>query len=113
VKSYVDVTEANYELLGFLDAIKDIKCIPDCTASQAVVIISGIIKEFDSKRINDLIKCALSYPPRVRALVGALIESLRIDADATKLRESLNPLTSVKIGLKERDLETIKNWNIE
>jgi len=38
---------------------------------------------------------------------------LRIDADATKLRESLNPLTSVKIGLKERDLETIKNWNIE
>ena len=77
------------------------------------MIISGIIKEFDSKRINDLIKCASSYPPRVRALVGALIESLRIEADLTRLRESLNPLTSVKIGLKENDLKTIKNWNIE
>ena len=113
VKSYVDVTEANYELLGFLDAIKDIKSIPDCSASQAIAIISGMMKEFDSKRINDLIKYALSYPPRVRALLGALLESLSIKADVTRLKESLNPLTSVKIGLNKKNLNTIKNWNIE
>lgn len=113
VKSYVDVTESNYELLGFLDAIKDIKRIPDCPVSRAIVVLATIMKEFDSKRINELIRFAMSYPPRVRALVGALLESLDIEADTTILRESLNPLTTLKIGVKEKDLGTIKNWNIE
>ena len=40
VKSYAEVTEENYQLLGFLDAIKDIKKIPDCTVANAVKILS-------------------------------------------------------------------------
>ena len=86
VKSYVDVTEANYELLGLLDAVKDIKRIPDCTASKALVILCAIIKELDKKRINDLIKYSLFYPPRVRALIGALLEKLNIEADFARLK---------------------------
>jgi hypothetical protein len=113
VKSYTEVTEANYELLGFLDAIKDIKRIPDCSVKQAIIILGSKISELNDKQINDLIKYAIFYPPRVRALVGAMLENLKIEADTLKLRESINPLTSIKIGLKEKDLETGKNWNIE
>jgi hypothetical protein len=51
IKSYAEVTEANYELLGFLDAIKDIKRIPDCSVSQAVKILSGKIKKLSEKQI--------------------------------------------------------------
>jgi len=113
VKSYAEVTEANYELLGFLDAIKDIKRIPDCSVSQAVKILSGKIKKLSEKQISDLVKYALLYPTRVRALAGAMLENLNIQANTEKLKLSLNPLTKVKLGLKETELPTIKNWNIE
>lgn len=113
IKSYAEVTEANYELLGFLDAIKDIKRIPDCSVRQAVKVLNGKINKLNEKQIAELIKYALLYPPRVRALVGAMLENLNIIGNTIKLKESLNPLTKIKLGLKETDLSTIKNWNIE
>jgi hypothetical protein len=60
-----------------------------------------------------MIKYALLYPPRVRALLGAMLENLKNTANTYKLKESLNPLTKFEMGLKESDLPTIKNWNIE
>jgi hypothetical protein len=113
VKSYADVTDTNYELLGFLDAIKDIKRIPDCTVSKAVKIISSKINNLNEKQITELVKYALLYPPRVRALTGAILEVQRNNVNTIKLKESLNPLSKIKLGLKETDLPTIKNWNIE
>ena len=113
VKSYAEVTEANYELLGFLDAIKDVKRIPDCSVSQAVKILSGKIKNLSEKQIEDLVKYALLYPPRAWALVGAMLENLKIKANTEKLKESLNPLTKIKLGLKETELPTKNNWYIE
>lgn len=113
IKSYAEVTDANYELLGFLDAVKDIKKIPDCSVKQAVKIISGKISSLNNKQVKELITYALLYPPRVRALVGAMVENLKIKANVTPLKESLNPLSKTKLGLKEIDLPTIKNWNIE
>jgi len=113
VKSYTEVTEANYELLGFLDAIKDSKRIPDCSVSQAVKVLSGKIKTLNEKQIAELIKYALLYPPRVRALLGAMLENLTIESNTEKLKQSLNPLSKIKLGLKEKDLPNIKNWNIE
>jgi len=113
IKSYSEVTDANYELLGFLDAIKDIKRIPDCTVRKAVKIVSSKIINLNEKQISELIKYAMLYPPRVRTLVGAILENLKIDTPLYKLKQSLNPLTKIKLGLKETDLPTIKNWNIE
>lgn len=113
VKSYAEVNETNYELLGFLDAFKDIKQIPDCTVSQAVKILSSKINNLNEKQISDLVEYGLLYPTRVRALLGAMLENLNIQAQTEKLKESLNPFTKVKLGLKESELPTIKNWNIE
>jgi hypothetical protein len=59
------------------------------------------------------VKYALLYPTRVRALTGAMLENLNIQANTETLKQSLNPLTKVKLGLKETELPTIKNWNIE
>ena len=113
VKSYTEVTEDNYELLGFLDAIKDIKRIPDCTVSKAVKIISSKINNLDEKEIAEMVKYAIQYPPRVRALAGAMLENIKSKAKTNKLKESLNPLTKFQMGLKKSDLPTIRNWNIE
>jgi len=112
VKSYAEVTESNYDLLGFLDAIKDIKHIPDCSVKKAVKLIGNKIGNLTDLQIAELINYALLYPPRVRALTGAILEHLQKNANTEILKESLNPLTKIKLGLKEIDLPTIKNWNI-
>ena len=114
VKSYAEVTDSNYETLGILDAFKDMKLIPDCSETQAVSRLSAIVKKLNDKQIASLIKYALLYPPRVRALVGAILEN-----NGSKLRglenlkASINPLTTIKLGLKETELPNKSKWYIE
>lgn len=113
VKSYAEVTEDNYELLGFLDAFKDIKRIPDSTVNHSIKILSSKMKKLNDKQIAEMVKYALLYPTRVRALVGAILENQKADEkNVRKLKESLNPLTIVKVGVKESELPGLKNWNL-
>jgi hypothetical protein len=111
VKSYAEVTETNYEILGVLDAFKDIKRIPDCSVAQAIRRLNAILNELDEKQTASLLKYALVYPPRVRALVGAVLEK-NGKIGLEKLKDSLNPLTTIKMGLKETELPTKSNWYI-
>jgi hypothetical protein len=114
VKSYTEVTDTNYETLGLLDAFKDIKRIPDCSVAQAVRRLSAIVKALSEKQIELLIKYALLYPPRVRALLGAILENNGNKVKGMdKLKESLNPLSTIKLGLKETELPTKSKWYIE
>ncbi|MEZ4978627.1 MAG: DUF6088 family protein [Chitinophagales bacterium] len=113
VKSYVDVTDQNYQLLGYLDALKDVKRIPDCSVSQAIKRMSFLIKDLTTKEKKEIIQYALFYPARVRALLGAILENLNFKFNLVDLKNSLNPLTKVKLSIKETELPTIKNWNIE
>jgi hypothetical protein len=112
VKSYAEVTEKNFELLGLLDALKDIKRIPDCNVAKAVKVLGDRIKKFDDKQITELVKYALLYPPRVRALLGAVLENIDANAATKNLKASLNPITKFELGLKQSDLPTINNWYI-
>ena len=114
VKSYVEVTDSNYDILGLLDAFKDIKRIPDSSTGQAVRRLGAILKALDTKQIESLVKYALVYPPRVRALVGAVLQNNGFpEKELEKLKDSLNPLTTIKLGLKESELPTTRNWHIE
>jgi hypothetical protein len=112
VKSYVEVTDTNYKLLGILDALKDIKKIPDSNVKNAVIRLSAFINDLNNNKRKELIKYALSYPPRVRALLGSILDNINDKNDLSILKKELNPLTTYKIGLTEKDLPTIKSWNI-
>jgi predicted transcriptional regulator of viral defense system len=113
VKSYSEVTNTNFELLGILDAFKDIKRIPDCSTQRAVRRLSAITKDLNEKQIESLLKYALAYPPRVRALAGAVLEQNGINTKGIqKLKDSLNPFTTFEFGLKEKDLPNKSNWHI-
>jgi len=111
VKSYVEVTDENYKLLELLDAIKDFKKIPDLDKKSAIKILTNEIYELDNLQKNELIKIALEYPPRTRALLGAILENL--GENTIKLEESLNPLSEYKIGISKEILPTIEKWNIK
>ena len=114
VKSYVAITEDNYQLLGVLDAIKDIRNISDTSTSQAIKILANKLVKFEKKDIKRLIEFSIQYPPRVRALLGAIIEDkFETEFDLSTLKNSLNPTTVYKLNIKESDFPTIKNWNIK
>jgi hypothetical protein len=113
VKSYVEVNDENYQYLGILDAIKDIKRIPDYSTSQILRILIGQFKMIEVVDLQKLITYAMYYPPRVRALLGAIIENQSPTIDLSQLKDSLNPLTKVNLRINGNDLPTIKNWNIQ
>lgn len=113
VKSYVDVTDDNYFVLEILDAMKDFKEIPDLNRMTALKRLMQKIKELKEEDVRKLINVSLKYPPRVRALTGALLTSLGIDSKLTEtLIKSLNPLSSYNYGIKKKELPTINQWNI-
>jgi predicted transcriptional regulator of viral defense system len=113
VKSYVDVTDKNYTLLEILDTLKDFKKIPDLDKKSGIKIISTQLNKLNTKDIKQLIDCALSYPPRVRAFLGSLLEQIEFSIELKTLKKSLNPLSEYNYGIDEKTLPTITNWNIK
>ncbi|WP_138485479.1 DUF6088 family protein [Dyadobacter bucti] len=113
VKSYVDVTDENYQILGFLDAMKDLKKIPDVDVSAALAIFKNRIKGLGPEQQSQMVDYALSYPPRVRALLGAVMEDIKSGTDLNGLKESLNPLTRFELSIPDAALKTALNWNIQ
>nr|NQU91840.1 hypothetical protein [Bacteroidota bacterium] len=112
VKSYVDVTNENYYILEILDAIKDFKTIPDLDKELTIKILKNRVKSLTGNDLSKIIKYALKYPPRTKALLGAILESLKENSGLESLKASVNPLTSYKLGIKEETLPTVQNWNI-
>jgi len=112
-KSYVDVTSKNYQYLEILDAIKDFKKIPDLDTEKGIKILLNILKELNQEEIKKIAKYSLKYPPRVRALLGALLENINEKTDTKRLEDSLNPLSEYKLGLTKDILPTVDKWNIK
>ncbi|WP_445664410.1 type IV toxin-antitoxin system AbiEi family antitoxin domain-containing protein [Fodinibius sp. AD559] len=112
VKSYVDPTDENIHLLEILDAIKDFKKIPDLNIDNAIGQLQGRISDLSTTNRNKLITYALQYPPRVRALLGALLTDQEYNNAFPKLKNSLNPLSSYEFGSLSSSLSTAQNWNI-
>lgn len=112
VKSYVDVTNDNYQMLGFLDAMKDLKQIPDVDIGNAITIFKTRIRQLKEPQRQAMIDCALAYPPRVRALLGAMLTVLNQKKGIGKLQDSLNPLTTFDLGIANTLLTSASAWNI-
>ncbi len=111
-KSYIDVTNKNFQYLEILDAIKDFKKIPDLNIEAGINILLNILKDFKRDEIKKLIKYGLKYPPRTRALLGALLEEICIKDELKELKNSLNPLSEYFFGIKKEILKTAENWKI-
>lgn len=112
VKSYVDVSNENYYLLEILDALKDFKTIPDMDKKSAITLLKNKISKLAENDISKMIRSAIKYPPRAKALLGAILEFSKIENGILALKANLNPLTTYKIGIKEETLPTAPQWNI-
>lgn len=111
-KSYVDVTNENYYLLEILDALKDFKTISDLDKQSAILLLKNKISKLSENNLSKMVKYALKYPPRTKALFGAILEILKQKESLDRLITNLNPLTTYKLGIKEEILPTAQKWNI-
>ena len=60
-----------------------------------------------------MIGLALRYSPYVRALLGAILESIgTADEHLKPLKVSLNAQTRYKLNISKDILPTLSNWNI-
>lgn len=112
VKSYINVTNDNYYLLEILDVLKDFKIIPDLDKRMLVNVLVNKIRKLNKGDLSRMMKFALQYPPRTRALLGALINIAEPKADMNILLKSINPLTQYNLGISDNILPTVKKWNI-
>lgn len=112
-KSYVPVTDNNFQFLELLDVLKDFKSIPDTTNKQRVHFMLGQLKRLSKTQQVNLCEIALKYPPRVRALLGSLLNELNPERPVMKLKSSLNPLTNYEYGIEKELLRSINFWRIE
>ncbi|WP_034887624.1 DUF6088 family protein [Gillisia sp. Hel_I_29] len=111
-KSYVPVTRKNVPLLQLLDVMKDFKNIPDMDKKRAVNFLKEQIENLTAEDKGKLTIFAKAYPPKVRALLGALLENLSYNELSESLKETINYLSNYEFGISEKTLPTISNWNI-
>jgi len=100
------------QLLQILDALQDIKNIPDNSPNDVVLSIKKIIKKFDEKKIKKMLELVRKYPPRVKAILGAIFKEIGRWEEAYLLKEMLNPLTTYKIGISSDVLRNRDEWKI-
>ena len=109
----IKINQKDIPLLQFLDAIKDIKDIPDTSVDKSIDILISKLKSLLSEELKQLIHLSLQYNPATRALLGAIIEKYFSFVNLAELKKTLNPLTKYKIGITAETLPNLKNWNIK
>lgn len=109
----VNFIQKDIPLLQLLDAIRDIKEIPDTSIDKSVSVLVQKLKALSEEELKRLIKLSLQYNPATKALLGAIVEYSIPALNLTELKKTLNPLTKYKIGISAQTLPNILKWKIE
>lgn len=108
VQTNSTINTSNIPLLQVLDAIKNIKKIPDGNLKESYEILTYKINELsfeDKEKIRDL---SLDYSPFTRAIVGTILEEVS-NINLSKLERSLNSFTTFDLNI---EIKNKKRWNI-
>ena len=102
---------------ALLDVLRDIDHIPDTTPKETLERFETLIRD-NKINLNRLTRFALKEPPRVRALLGALIEHLYPTAPKKKelarhLKKSLNGLTTYHLREIFDVVPTASHWGFK
>lgn len=107
------ITQENIPLLQLLDALKNIKKVPDTTINLACRRLLALVGEVPSSDERTLVRLAQKYNPATRSLLGAILEELDRKDNLEPLKKSLNPITTFNFLGVNKVLSTTLNWNIE
>ena len=104
------INDESIPLLRILDALKFIKKIPATTTNQVVEVLKAKISSLKEIELKSLIKYGENYPASVKALLGAILET--IGYNGINLKNMLSPFTKYNLGISPAVLPTKSNWNI-
>lgn len=111
IKQKNNITKDNIPLLQILDAIRNIKKIPDTTITNSCIRFIAILRQLKEKDLLLIMRLAHKYPPATRALLGAMLDELKSTKTET-LFNTLNPITKYKLAGAFSVLSTAEKWNI-
>ena len=109
----IKINQKDIPLLQLLDAIKDIKAIPNTSVDKSTEVLVFNLKTLSVAELKQLIHLSLQYNPATRALLGAIIENYFVSVNLAELKKTLNQLTKYKIGITAQTLPNLGNWNIK
>jgi hypothetical protein len=112
VKQKNNITKENIPLLQILDMIRYIKKIPDAAVGTSCKRLLSIIDNLTDKDKSTITKLAVKYQPATKALLGALLDELKLHSLSELLYKTLNPITKYKIAGVKKVLSYTEKWNI-
>lgn len=112
VKGKAPVTKSTVILLQVLDALNDIKKIPDTNINDSIKKLKAIILTLQITQKKKLIKLSQYYRPSVQALTGVILEEDGLK-EAISLKDKLNPLTKFKLNISKEVLPLQESWNLK
>ena len=68
------------------------------------------INVLSKEQKQELAELSLAYTPYVRALLGAIYESMGLDTET--ISSTLNGVTNYKLPISDKVLSNKRNWNI-
>lgn len=102
--------EADIPMLQILDALTDIRQIPDTSPATVAPLLVTKMKELQPSQLDKLTRLALEYPPSARALLGALLDMYFPEQKTGQLQASLNPLTRYQLEGIEALVSDKSKW---
>jgi hypothetical protein len=111
LRRVASIHSVSIEERAALDALRDLRLVPDTTPVVAIRRLIDLCRE-GRLSFSHMRRVALHEPPRVRALLGLIGTELGEDVTAlAKLRSSLNPTTTFKLGLAS-SFASATSWGI-
>lgn len=105
------ITADNIPLLRFLDALRFIKRIPAVTPTQVVVALLQLLQEMTTDQVSSLIELSQNYAPQVRAMLGAMLDSIGLRSDV--LKQGLNQFSRFNCGIALESLPQSTYWQLQ
>ena len=102
-------------LLQWLEVLRDVGRIPDTSPDRVVQQVRQGLTALNPAQLVRLVELACQQaPPRARALLGAILELSQANhTQVNSLRQTLNPLTRYRLGIRENSLPDRSAWHIQ
>lgn len=106
------ISKRNKAHIMLLEVVKKINKIPDGDIQKTIQWLRKEISRLDKKSQQSLAKTAKDYSPRVRAILGSILQTLNSEI-SEKLKKTLKQSSYYRVGEVALHLASSDEWNLK